>query len=175
MKFIAVIAASLLFILPAFAQEAEEDDQPTHIIGNTPAEFGYLLQCAATQLTLMHLHVQVAASITALSSAHPAPQLGLLVDSYKNMADADQAQVELYFNAIKTAVIPQITQSGKIKADEVMHKANEMISDSLSQIMVQLSDAHASYTQQTELEKLLVEQSQGCETLANKVLEHHTI
>lgn len=173
MKFIAALA-TLLFILPAVAQESKDTPMTPDIVGNTPAEFGYLLNCTAAQIALMHLHTQVAASLTALSSSHP-PQLALLADSYRTMAKADQTQIKLYFDAIKTAVVPQITASGKVKPDEVMHKANDLMNDSLAQIMDQIGDSGATYEEEIGLEQLLVEQSRGCETLANKVLEHHTI
>lgn len=179
MKIIASLLAGLLWVLPAFAQEKaeppqeEEPHQP--IVGNPGRELGYLIQCMATETSLMHLRLQVAASIEALSAPdQPQKQLTLLADSYKMMAKDNAKTVKLITDTIKTAVMPQITANGH-KPDEVMAKINQLLGDSIDDIATAISDPTNGLDQQIGVEQLLLEQSGNCETLAHKVMDHHTI
>jgi hypothetical protein len=176
MKIIALLFAGLLWMLPAYAAQDDDQDEPAEKLTSPMAQLGFLLQCTATETSLMHLRLQVAASIEALSAPNqPQPQLAALISSYQMMADAEAKQIAVLTDTIKTAIIPQITRDGKITTDMIMQKSNEMIASSLGQIATLLSDPQHSFADQVMMEKLLLQQSQGCETLAAKVMRGDTI
>lgn len=175
MKIIAPLLAGLLWALPAFAQNKEESPEPEKIVGNPMRELGYLVQCMATESTLMHLHLEVAASIRALSAPdQPQKQLMLLADSYKMLAEANAKTVKLLSETIKTAVVPQIIDSHR-KPEDVTAKLNEMLGQSMDDINTVISDPTNGLDKQVGAEQVLLQQSTACETLAQQVMDKHTI
>ena len=177
MKMIMTAIIAMLLIAPAVADEDTKDAPPTNkeIVSNPPAELAYMSQCAAMQLSLMHLHLQIAASITALSAADLPPQLAAMVASYKSMAAADQKQIASYVDVVKTIVIPEITQSTSMKTDDLLSKADELTNQALGQIAMAVSNPHATFENQTQLERLLLQQSEGCDILAQQITQRHTL
>ena len=177
-KIIAAIVTSLLLIAPAWAGDDTDDAPPADsaIVGNPPAEFAYMVECTASQLTLMHLRLQVAASITALSGTDIPPQLASLVTSYKTLAETDQKQVAVYIDTIKKVIIPEIMRgSTGVKEDDILSKANEMADRGLAQIAVVMSNPHMSFENQAQLQTLLLNQSEKCEALAEKITQRNTL
>jgi hypothetical protein len=175
-KIIASIAAGLLLIAPALADE--DDTSPPdskEIVGNAPAEFAFMISCAATQLSLMHLRLQIAASITAMSAPDVQPQLAALVTSYRNLADADHKQIESYIDTVKNVIIPQITASTSMKEGDLLEKAQQMTNQTLTQIATVVSDPQQSFENQAQLERLMMQQSEACETLAQKIIQRNTL
>jgi hypothetical protein len=176
-KIIASIAAGLLLIAPAFADEDAPDKAPDskEIVGNAPAEFAFMISCAATRLSLMHLRLQVAASITALSAPDLPPQLAALVTSYRDLADADHKQIESYVDTVRKVIIPEIIAATSMKEGDLLEKAQQMTNQTLSQIAMVVSDPQQSFGNQTQLERLLMQQSDACETLAQKIIQRNTL
>jgi hypothetical protein len=177
MKMIITAILAMLLIAPAIAEEDKNDAPPTNneIVNNPPAEFAYMAQCAAMQLSLMHLHLQIAASITALSASDLQPSLAAMVASYKSMAEANQKQIASYVDVVKNIVIPEITQSTKMKTDDLLVKADQMTNQTLGQIAATVSNPHATFDTQVQLERLMLQQSDGCDVLVQKITQHHTL
>lgn len=175
MKIIAATLAAFMAIAPAYADKDDDAKQltPNEIIGNTPAEFAYLMQCTATELALIHLRVQAAASLAALSAPKMTPQISMLGESYTNLIREGQKQVELYMEVIKSSVLPQV--KGKASQEVLMTRANELMHDSLASLSELLANPENSLDDQTKMEQLLIIQSRNCESLANKIKEHHTL
>ena len=180
-KIIATIAAGLLLIAPALADDDTDKETappPTNseIVANPPAAFAYMVECSATQLSLMHLRLQIAASITALSAANTQPQLAALVTSYKNLADSDRKQIAIYVDAVLKVVIPAIIASSSgLKQDDLLQKAQQMTDQSLTQIAEVVSNPHATFETQTQLQTLLLQQSEKCDALVQTIIQRSTL
>ena len=177
MKMIITAILAMLLIAPAMADEEKNDTPPTSkdIVNSPPAEFTSMAQCAAMQLSLMHLHLQIAASITALSAKEPQPPLAAMVTSYKNMAEADQKSIASYVDVVKNIVIPEITQSTSMKTDDLLGKADEITNHTLAEIAATVSNPHATFDTQVQLERLMLQQSEGCDVLVQKITQRHTL
>jgi hypothetical protein len=178
MKILALLAAGSLIVLPAYAQDVPDqpDEPPTEseIIGSPMAELGYMLQCMASEANLMHLRLQAAASITALSAPTMQSQLATLVASYNAMADDDEKREDMYRDVIKTAIIPHVT-SKTITAEVATQQAQTILDHSVAEIASLIGNPANSLDSQIMIEKLLIEQSSACETMAQKVIAHNTI
>lgn len=175
MKFAAAILAGSLMIAPSWANEDKpEPATPNEVLGNPPAELGYLITCIASEMSLAHMRIQIAASIAALSPDQT-PQLKLLIDSYKALAEDSDERVKTYTDVINTILAPQIINDHKVSKEEFAEKTEALLKRSLVSVMVALGNPNRSLEDQTQLETLLMEQSRGCENLAEKIKMRHSL
>ena len=160
---------ALSLISPAFAAHEPHDGPPTmdDIIGNPPAELGFLVQCEAIDFTLIHLYQQAAATL----------QVSAL-DNQREALDAKVAdlvnQTRYMSKVAKEAVIPQITQHG-VKEADVMAKAQEIMTNSLNDIGHTLGNPALQYEELAQMQSLLVQESNVCKLFTDKVMQFHTL
>ena len=163
MKFLA-IAAMLLIAGPALAA-----DPPDSVVGDPKAEYAMMVFCSASEATLSHLHLQVAATLSALSSA----QMNGLTNSFKTLSADSKERAKAYLGLVRDVLIPALGQQAN--EETIRQKTAELLAHSMSRLAMILSNPDNVLDEQTTMERKLMEQGQECESLAEQISKHHAL
>jgi len=168
MKFLAVIAT--LLCTTAYAAEPVPDESP-----NDPrAQYAMMIYCTASEATLAHLHLQVAASLATLSADKMTPQLSAMMTSYKTLAADSRSRAESYINLVRDVLIPALIEQG-IPKEMIQQKTAELLVTSMSRLATALSNPDNELDEQTAMERKLMERVHGCEALAMQIDKRHAL
>lgn len=126
-----------------------------------------LARCQAANLSLLQLHHQMAASITAMSD-NPPHQLLLMRESYLALAQTDQANIDAMTKLIKEVILPAYKDS-KNFVDQYV----PLLSQALGQIQTGLGDLH--YDGQVQVQKVLLTLGRSCEGFSERLMNEHTL
>lgn len=167
MKFLAVIAT--LLCTTAYAADSVPDEP------NDPrAQYAMMVYCSASEATLAHLHLQVAASLATLSADKMTPQLSAMMTSYKTLADDSRSRAESYINLVRDVLVPALATQG-IPKPLIQQKTAELLVTSMSRLATALSNPDNELDEQTAMERKLIEQAKGCETMASQISRHNSL
>lgn len=163
MKIIALVFSALVLSVPVYAQEREDK----------PSEIAQLIQCQAVDISLVHLHTQIAASLTALSGPVGIKKLQSLIDSYKALAATDKHRFDDLSKVAKEALIPDLLGRG-IPMEAIKQKLIEALSKSVEDIQETMDSPQMTYADLTTAEKALMDESGRCEAFGVKEMKNHT-
>lgn len=170
MKIAILLFLAALLAVPAIA-EPEQQSPPDE--QDKPTEIGQLVQCLAVDITLAHLHNQIAASMIALSGPIGKQKLSTLIKGYTQIAANDKKKAEALTKVAKEALIPELRSYG-IPKENIKSSIDKLINQSLDDIASTLSNPDFTIEDQVAMEKALNDESGRCEAFGQKVLMKHT-
>ena len=167
MKFLAI--AAMLLAGPALA-----DDLPDAVVGDPKAEFAMMIYCTASEATIAHLHLQTAATLSALSSEQVVPQINGMMDGYKALSEASKERAMNYIGLVRDVLVPALAQQG-VDESMIREKTVELLTHSMSRLATVLSNPDNVLDEQTAMERKLMDQAKNCESLAAQITTHHAL
>jgi hypothetical protein len=175
-----IVTLALLAILAtpiyAYAQDDQDEQPPAEpkplAEMNPMEEMQQVIQCQAVDMSLLHTHIQIAASLTALAGPTGVQKLQPMIDSYKALAEIDQHRFDDLMKVAKEAIIPEL--SGKVP-ESIKESAGEALSMAMSDIIETLNNPQMTYMTQTTAEKALMDEAGRCEAFGVVELKRHTI
>lgn len=162
MKIVLVAAIMFGLISPVVAQDDEELKGPSLALAS-------MIGCAANELNLKHLDIQAAAAISTLVGSKATPQITMLINSYKALADDDSKRVASYVGLINDVIIPQIVASSDMQEDVVRKASEEVLGKIVLRIAMKIHNPENTFDDQVKNEQSLRDLSKQCETLAGKM------
>ena len=167
MKFLAAIA--LLLSTAAYAEP-----MPDQVPDDIRAQYAAMVYCSASEATLAHLHMEVAATLTALSADKMTPQLNEMKTSYQTLANDSRDRAKSYLDIVHQVLIPALVTQG-IPESAIEAKTGDLFLNVLSRLATALSNPDNAIDDQTAMERKLVEQAQHCETFAAQINKDHSL
>jgi hypothetical protein len=166
MKIIYTLFTAIILLLPmsAFSEEHEE--------GDPGQEMTKIIQCMATNLTLSHLHLQVAASILTLTAPN-GTTLKSIAKGYQDLSKDEKDRNKAFEEMAVEIFIPQIIAAGETQ-EEINKVSSKIMTKILTDITKNIANPTYGLDEKIAMEKVLLEKSAECDAHFEKLLKRHT-